>query len=154
MVSEEQLLQDIIDFIATLYPNKTLEIFDLAVVLGHGGAQFVQFPQKAGYLVSDERRQLSVIRSDNVVQLDKKYHAYYKSLGNEIGDQLLEPTALSQAVRDALNARKWPYLDLVEGLRGHKENLYIPNDDHLNANGQRAAGTRLYEYLRKQQIFR
>lgn len=62
------------EFLRSLYPNRPLELFDLAAVLERAGATFVQFPQQAAFLVYDADRVARLIRSDNVIQLDRRYH--------------------------------------------------------------------------------
>lgn len=51
-----------------------MDLFDLVTVLERAGATFVQFPQQAAFLTYDGNRAARLIRSDNVIQLDRRYH--------------------------------------------------------------------------------
>lgn len=73
-LTADVVLARVQEYLGSLYPNRPLELFDLVAVLERAGATFVQFPQRAAFLTYDASRVARLIRSDNVIQLDRRYH--------------------------------------------------------------------------------
>jgi hypothetical protein len=61
-------------FFATLYPNRPLEVYDLTTILSKRRVSFVSYPLEAAFLTHDKDRKLKIVRSTNVVLLDKNFH--------------------------------------------------------------------------------
>jgi len=87
-VTSEELRIKLSTFLSTLYPNRPLEVFDLVSVLERAGATYVVFPQQVAFLTHDEDRVIRVVRSQDIVTLDSKYHIM------EILDGLVTITAV------------------------------------------------------------
>lgn len=62
------------EYLKSLYPNEPLEVFDLTSVLSTLGLDYVSFPQEAAFLTHDRDRKRSMVRSNDVVALNKKFH--------------------------------------------------------------------------------
>jgi hypothetical protein len=73
-LTADVVLAKVQEYLGSLYPNRPLELFDLVTVLERAGATFVQFPQQAAFLTYDANRTARLIRSDNVIRLDRRYH--------------------------------------------------------------------------------
>ena len=72
--TSDAIKDKISEYLATLYPNKPLEVFDLTTVLSKQGLNYVSFPQEASFLTHNESRVLQIVRSKDIVSLGKKYH--------------------------------------------------------------------------------
>ena len=62
------------DFFKTLYPNKPLELYDVAALLARKGVGYVEFPQKVAFLTHDENRVVRIVRDENIIYLNKRFH--------------------------------------------------------------------------------
>ena len=62
------------DFIRSLFPNRVLQAHDLAMVLANSGATYVENPIVLKFLMHDATRNISVVRSENAILLDDKFH--------------------------------------------------------------------------------
>jgi hypothetical protein len=62
------------DYFKTLYPNKPLELYDVASILARRGVGYVKFPQTLAFLVHDENRVLKIVRDENIIYLNKRFH--------------------------------------------------------------------------------
>lgn len=87
-VSIADLTTKLSTFLASLYPNRPLEVFDLTSMLERAGATYVVFPQQAAFLTHDASRVIRVVRSEDVLTLDPRYHIM------EIVDDLVTITAV------------------------------------------------------------
>jgi len=61
-------------FMATLYPNRTLEAFDIQNILAQQGVDYVQHPITMIYLTHDKDRKISVTRAQDTLTIDDTYH--------------------------------------------------------------------------------
>lgn len=73
-LSDSDFKQYVSEYLASLYPNKPLELFDLLSVFTRRGATFVNLPQEAAFLVHGPDRKISVVRDKNIVTLGNQYH--------------------------------------------------------------------------------
>ena len=73
-LSSNQVAGYIDTYLATLYPNKPLDVFSLTSMLGRYGVKGMAFPQEAAFLAYGADRVLEVVRDKNVVALGKKFH--------------------------------------------------------------------------------
>ena len=73
-LSSSQVAEYIDTYLATLYPNKPLDVFSLTFMLGRYGVKGMAFPQEAAFLAYGADRVLEVVRDKNVVALGKKFH--------------------------------------------------------------------------------
>lgn len=87
-VSVSEMTNKVSTFLSSLYPNRPLEVFDLATVLERAGATYVAFPQQVAFLVHDERRNIRILRSEDVLTLDSRFHIM------EIVDDLVTITVI------------------------------------------------------------
>lgn len=87
-VTVDELTNKVSTFLSSLYPNRPLEVFDLSTVLERAGATYVAFPQQVAFLAHDERRNIRVLRSEDVLTLDPRFHIM------EIVDDLVTITAV------------------------------------------------------------
>ena len=62
------------DYFARLYPNKPAEVYDIASVLTRLGVTRVVYPQTVAFVTHDEDRRMKIVRSDDRVELTKRYH--------------------------------------------------------------------------------
>ena len=62
------------NYLATLYPNKPLEVFSLLAAVRALNVPYVSLPQKAGFMTIREDRTIVVERSMDVVYLDDRFH--------------------------------------------------------------------------------
>jgi hypothetical protein len=69
-----ELKDKLADFLASLYPNKPLELFDLTSVLTRTGSNYMLMPQEAAFLIHKADRRIKVIRSKNIVFLGNQFH--------------------------------------------------------------------------------
>ena len=72
--SAAQVRTAVSDFLQTLYPNKPLEVFDLAAVLAKLNIQYVTFPQEVAAITHDSARLVRVVRARDILVLGKRYH--------------------------------------------------------------------------------
>lgn len=70
----EDLKSDLVKYLLSLFPNKTLEAYDIERVMVNGGVEFVQHPINLTYIVHNADRTVEMLRSDNAITLDSKYH--------------------------------------------------------------------------------
>jgi hypothetical protein len=87
-VTVADLTSKVSTFLSSLYPNRSLEVFDLSTVLERAGATYVEFPQQVAFLTHDENRNIRLLRSENVLTLGAKFHIM------EIVDDLVTITAV------------------------------------------------------------
>jgi len=69
------------EFFKTLYPNKPLELYDISALLAKRGVGYVQFPQYVAFLVHDENRVVRIVRSEDVIYLNKRFHIMEDTTG-------------------------------------------------------------------------
>ena len=62
------------EYFKTLYPNKPLEIYDVTSILSRRGVGYVKFPQTLAFLVHDENRVMKIVRDENIIYLNKRFH--------------------------------------------------------------------------------
>ena len=72
--SNTALKNSLATFVSTLYPNRTLEAFDIQKVLAHNGVDFVQNPITMLYLTHDKDRNIKLVRSESALTVDKTFH--------------------------------------------------------------------------------
>jgi hypothetical protein len=61
-------------FFKTLYPNKPLELYDVAALMARNGVGYVRFPQTLSFLAHDENRVMRIVRDENIIYLNKRFH--------------------------------------------------------------------------------
>ncbi len=64
----------IVSYLSSLFPNKTLEAFDLEMVLARLGVDFVDHPVNMSFLVHDKDRKRTMFRSESALTLSKQFH--------------------------------------------------------------------------------
>lgn len=82
------------------------------------------------------------------LQVDSRYHAYYRKLGYIVSEEMVDEAPLTAVVRAFLDQRGIAYLDVIPPLRARSEEFYMPNDTHFSTEGQRVVGKALYEFLK------
>jgi hypothetical protein len=82
----------------------------------------------------------------------EKYHEYYRRLRVTLPDVNSNTTPLTNLMKKFLKQKKTFSVDLLAALRLEKDNLYIPNDNHLNSNGQRVVGRVLFDLLKQNNL--
>ena len=70
----DDLKADLVKFLLSLFPNKTLEVYDVEKVMVQGGVEFVQHPVNLVFVAHNADRTVEMFRSDNEITLDNKYH--------------------------------------------------------------------------------
>ena len=64
----------VVKYVLSLFPNKTLETFDVEVVLYKNGVTYVAHPVDMFFLTHNEDRSIKIFRSESSISLDNKYH--------------------------------------------------------------------------------
>ena len=82
----------------------------------------------------------------------KKYQQYYKRLGYALPDPETGTTPLTARIAQYLLSQEIIFLDSLLPLRMTNGTFYIPNDTHLNSEGQRIVGKALYDLLVSYQV--
>jgi lysophospholipase L1-like esterase len=88
------------------------------------------------------------------LQVSEKDQAYFKKLGLKTGKVLIGNTPLKKKIADKMSQNGLNHFDMLPALMDEESDLFIPLDTHLNNAGQVVAGTHLYHYLKKQNIFK
>ena len=73
-MSEDTVRDRISSLLSGLYPNLPLEIYTLTAALARLGVKYLSSPQEAGFVVYDADRNISVVRSQDIVALTKQAH--------------------------------------------------------------------------------
>tara|TARA_Y100000114_G_scaffold22257_2_gene18015 strand:+ start:7676 stop:14506 length:6831 start_codon:yes stop_codon:yes gene_type:complete len=73
-MSEDTVRDSISSLLSGLYPNLPLEIYTLTASLARLGVKYLSSPQEAGFVVYDADRNISVVRSQDIVALTKQAH--------------------------------------------------------------------------------
>jgi hypothetical protein len=82
----------------------------------------------------------------------ERYHEYYRRLGVTLPDVNSNTTPLTNQIKKFLKQKKTLFIDSLAALRQEKGNLYIPNDTHLNSNGQRVVGRVLFDLMKENNL--
>jgi len=82
----------------------------------------------------------------------KRYHEYYKRLVITLPDTNSKTLPLTDQIISFLKQKDTLFVDTLSALRKEKENLYIPNDIHLNSDGQRVVGRLLFDLLKTNKL--
>lgn len=72
--TDTELKDDVVEYVASRFPNKSIDAYSLNNVLREGGVKTVEQPLDIVFLVHDTDRTIRVVRSSNEVTLDKRYH--------------------------------------------------------------------------------
>ena len=72
--------------------------------------------------------------------IDKKYFNYYKELGYNVDEKIIIKNNLINNLEKFLNIKNIIFINPINALKNHKENLFIRNDTHLNDYGQKILG--------------
>ncbi len=91
---------------------------------------------------------LAVLMHPGIV-VDAKYHEYYRRLGYELPPADMAPPPLVARLSAFLDAEGVANIDTLAPLRAAGGDLYIPNDTHLNSDGQRVVGEAFFELLKR-----
>ena len=84
--------------------------------------------------------------------IGERYHEYYRRLGVTLPDVNSNTTPLTNQIKKFLKQKKTLFIDSLAALRQEKGNLYIPNDTHLNSNGQRVVGRVLFDLMKENNL--
>lgn len=88
------------------------------------------------------------------LQLDERYHGYFRGVGYETAAWMTRPTPLMAALLPALRAKGVMVIDALPALKAASDReLLLPNDPHLGDEGQRVVGEAVYEALRDRAAF-
>ena len=82
----------------------------------------------------------------------QKYHEYYKRLGITLPDTNSKTLPLTDQIISFLKQKNILFVDSLPALRQEEGNLYIPNDIHLNSEGQRVVGRLLFDLLKANKL--
>jgi len=82
----------------------------------------------------------------------ERYHEYYRRLGVTLPDVNSNTIPLTNQIKKFLKQKKTLFIDSLAALRQEKGNLYIPNDTHLNSNGQRVVGRVLFDLMKENNL--
>ncbi len=81
------------------------------------------------------------------VEVDVRYHGYFRSLGYRVDPSLVGPHPFDRALVSFLSERGVPYVDLLPVFMRREDDLYLPNDTHWNRQGHRVAAQALHRLL-------
>jgi len=84
--------------------------------------------------------------------IGERYHEYYRRLGVTLPDVNSNTTPLTNQIKKFLKQKKTLFIDSLAALRQETGNLYIPNDTHLNSNGQRVVGRVLFDLMKENNL--
>jgi lysophospholipase L1-like esterase len=82
----------------------------------------------------------------------KRYHEYYKRLVITLPDTTSKSFPLTDQLISFLKQKDTLFVDTLSALRSEKGDLYIPNDIHLNSDGQRIVGRLLFDLLKTKKL--
>lgn len=64
----------LVGYMATLYPNKPVEAFDIEMILARQGVTYVDHPLNMSFLTHDAGRNRVLVRSESALTLSKEFH--------------------------------------------------------------------------------
>jgi hypothetical protein len=70
----DNLKADLVKYLLSLFPNKTLETYDIERVMVQGGVESVEHPVSLVFLVHNADRTIEARRSENAITLDSRFH--------------------------------------------------------------------------------
>jgi hypothetical protein len=131
-------------------PRLYVEMLGLETTSGFPQAldlMLADFDEIVAYCTAQAIRSLFVLIPPSI-QVDARYHAYYRRLGYDVPTHVVGPSHLDRALRAYLEAHAIDVLDLGPALREEDATLFLGDDLHFNATGQVVAGDALFGYLR------
>lgn len=136
-------------------PGFYLDTLAMADETGHSQAAR-DFGQDLGRLVELARRRetpLVVVLIPPSCMVNEAYHAFYTALGYRMEPSLtVGAPPLVRWIETRLAEQGVPTLDLTAALRRAQGALYLEQDIHFNAEGQRVAGLELARFLREREL--
>jgi hypothetical protein len=88
-----------------------------------------------------------VVLIPNSILIDKRYFPFFERCGYTLSPRLLETPTLVSDLELFLRSQDISFVDPIPALRKSPKVVYIDDDEHWNAEGQRIAGVELYEFL-------
>jgi hypothetical protein len=136
--------------LAVAEPDLYRDMLSLDEPTGHARAaraMLADLARLAG-LVEEAGARLVVVSIPPSASVDRRYHGFYRRMGYRMEDRLVRGRSRLAETLDAhLQRRGTPHLDLTPTLRSATQDVYLPDDIHFDAEGQRIAGLALAGFL-------
>lgn len=124
----------------------------LAAISGERAAEVEGGLRNLGVLAGECRRHhlpMVAVLLPPPVWVSDRYTAYFRALGFGDLGPLTGPVPAIDRVKGFLDAKGVPFLDALPLLRAAEEEVYLPEDEHLNTAGQRLVGQALADMLKE-----
>lgn len=103
-----------------------------------------------GVIIGECRRQgvpVMAVLLPPPVWVSSSTHAYFRDLGHRDLGSTQGPVPVIERLKAFMAERQVPVLDVLPDLRAASHDVYLAEDEHLNADGQRLVGEALVSFL-------